>query len=75
MLNPFKQAPNSTILAISQVLRKIYENILEWLQVMIAESIINWLGFFCYYFRNDLTEMTWGLLFSSFHECVAFLMS
>lgn len=40
--------------------------------VMIAESVIK---FFCYYFTDDLTEITWCLLFSSFHGCVAFLMS
>lgn len=64
MLNIFKQALNSAVPSVGQVLKKYMENLLEQIQVMIAESIINWL-FFSFYFRNDLMEVTWGPLFLS----------
>ena len=44
--------------------------VLEWGAIREYSKLI----VFYHYFKDDLTEFTQGLLFSSFHEHVAFLL-
>ena len=70
MLCVFKWAE---ILALTQILRKTYGKYPQVNTTYDSSQYYKLIVFYCY-FRDDLTEFTQGLLFSSFHEHVPFLL-